>query len=66
MSEYNLQYLFDLCHNDDKRYEYEKVMNKIDDNISNTKTPIVFHLVPILYSMTFLIGMSVFGYKVII
>jgi hypothetical protein len=66
MSEYNLQYLFDLCHNNSKTYEYQKVMHKIDAKISNIKTPIVFHLVPILYSMTFIIGMSVFGYKVII
>ena len=62
MTEYNFQYLLDLCHYDDKIYEYNKIMNKVDETISNTKTPFIFHLVPIMYSISFFGGLSVFIY----
>jgi len=62
MTEYNFQYLLDLCHYDDRIYEYNKIMNKVDENISNTNTPLIFHLVPIMYSITFFTGLSVFIY----
>ncbi len=64
MTEYNFQYLLDLCHFDDKMFEYNKIMNKVDENISNTKTPLVFHLVPVMYSMTLFTGLSVFIYTI--
>jgi hypothetical protein len=61
MSEYNFQYLLDV--RNAKSYESNKIINKVDEAVSNYKTPLVFHLVPILYSITIASGLGVFIYN---
>lgn len=63
---YNIDFVSKLRDKDDDDYEKLKIMNKIDKAISG-KTPfLLFHMVPIFYTMTFICGISVFIYKIMI
>jgi hypothetical protein len=61
MTQYNFQYLLDVNNSDS--YERNKIIDKVDEAITDYKSPLVFHLVPILYSMTIASGMGVFIYS---
>ena len=60
MQIYNFQYLLDL---NDKTYELKRIVDTIDMHISQAKTPYIFHLVPILYSVAFTSGLTYFLYS---
>lgn len=63
--EYNLQFILDVFDGQDDVYEKQKIMNAIDKKTSRIVTPLVFHLVPVLFSFTILSGMTIFLFKVI-
>jgi len=67
-SHYNIQFLTDLFEDvDDNSYEKLKIIDEIDSNISQIsqkKSSIVFHLVPIVYSLTVITGFTIFLYKI--
>lgn len=61
--EYNLNYLVDIK-NDYDNQELDIIINNLDKKISEYKPNFLFHLVPILYSTTFILGISTFVYKI--
>jgi hypothetical protein len=63
--QYNLKYLLSIA-DKDELYEQNAIMNNVDRHISGIKTSSVFHLVPIIYSLTFFSGLSVFIYKLMV
>lgn len=63
--EYNLQFILDVFDGQDDVYEKQKIINAIDKKTSRIVTPLVFHLVPVLFSFTILSGMTIFLFKVI-
>lgn len=63
LTEYNFQYLLDISHTDDKNYELNKIMNKIDQELSGKlSNKYLFHLIPIVFSITIVSGISVYTY----
>lgn len=62
MTQYNLKYLLSIADKDES-YEQNAIINNLDRHISAIKTPFIFHLVPIVYSLAFFSGLSVFVYK---
>jgi|SaaInlV_125m_DNA_1040241.scaffolds.fasta_scaffold14210_2 hypothetical protein len=66
-SHYNIQFLKNLYDDaDDNSYEKLKIIDEIDSNISQIsgKKPFIFHLVPIIYSLTITTGFGIFLYKI--
>lgn len=64
--EYNFKFLTDLKTNPDSfQSELSDFMNAIDSKFSYKSNVNLLHIVPILYSLTFLIGTSIFTYKII-
>ena len=62
---YNFQYLIDVS-KAEKSFEFNKIMNAVDNAVSGSKKSNLFHIVPVLYSFTFVSGMIVFLYKIIL
>lgn len=66
-SEYNFQYLLDICHSDNSNYELNKIMTTVDREITGTQASAhsyLFHLVPILYSIALTSGLGIWIYKI--
>ena len=67
-SEYNFQYLLDISKSDDLNHELNKIMSRLDKEITGKEqnaNSYLFHLVPILYYMTIATGIVVMAYKII-
>lgn len=70
--EYNFQYLLDLYHDNDKEnrslessHELYKIMNDVDNAINKTESSRLFHIVPIFYSVTLIVGTFIMIYKIL-
>lgn len=65
--EYNFKYIKDLCDNsrDKNSYEMSKLIESIDDKVTDRECKRLFHIVPILYSVTIVCGSCVFLYKIL-
>ena len=63
---YNIEYVKSLISCDDNSCEKMKIMNAIDKGVSEFVPYRLAHIVPILYTITFVSGISVFIYKIII
>ena len=64
-SHYNIQFLKDLYDDtDDNSYEKRRIIDEIDSNISPKKPSFIFHLVPLVYSLTLTTGFTIFLYKI--
>jgi len=65
---YNIYYLEHLRNMedeiDDNCFEKQKIMNIIDRKISNNSNKLLQHIVPICMTFSFILGMSVFIYKI--
>jgi len=61
--DYNLNYLIDIK-DDNDNFETKKIIRLIDMKISNFKSNIIFHIVPIIYSIAFISGSCVYIYKI--
>lgn len=62
---YNIQYLTEMCSDDNDSHEKNKLMRKIDNAVSNMKNKSLFHIVPVVYTIAFFSGFCVFAYKII-
>ena len=63
---YNIEFVSKLSKCDDTVFEKMKIMDTIDKGVSGWVPYRLAHIVPILYSITFISGVSVFLYKIII
>jgi hypothetical protein len=67
-SHYNMQFLTDLYDDaDNNSYEKLKIIDEIDSNISQISgktSTFLFHLVPVIYSLTVTTGFTIFLYKI--
>lgn len=63
---YNIEFVSKLRGMDDDFYEKMKIMNAVDRGVSGHVPYILAHVVPILYSIAVISGISVFIYKIII
>lgn len=65
--EYSFQYIEDI-YNDENDHSYEKykIIDKIDNEISQhtIENNSIYHIVPIMYSFAFILGVSTFIYKI--
>ena len=61
--DYNLNYLIDIK-DDYDNFETNKIIRLLNMKIDNNKPNILFHLVPILYSIAFLSGTCIYVYKI--
>jgi len=66
MQPYNFQYLLDLNDRDDDSYELKKIIHAVDLSISKAEPNMLFHIVPILYSVAITSGIAVFAYSLIV
>lgn len=67
LMEYSFQYLEDIYHDENNHsYEKYKLIDKIDNEISQhtIEYNYLYHITPILYSVTFFLGVSTFIYKI--
>lgn len=70
--EYNFDYITKLFKTDvneltdEAKEDIQDISNNIHYTLSNRYNSYLFHLIPVLYSMTFLIGSYVFTYKVFV
>jgi len=64
--DYNIDFVTYLLDREDNDFEKMKIMNAVNREVSGKVPYLLAHLVPILYSITFLSGFSVFIYKIII
>lgn len=62
---YNIQYLTEMRTDDNDNCEKHKLMERIDSAVSNVKNKILFHIVPVLYTIVCFSGCCVFTYKII-
>lgn len=70
MMEYNFQYILDLYNTTDDSYEKNKLMHMVDTSVTNVTNVtkydqtsdrrMLFHTVAIMYSFTFITGLSVY------
>lgn len=63
---YNIDFVCKLSKCDDTICEKIKIMDAVDKGVSEWVPYRLAHIVPILYSITFISGFSVFLYKIII
>jgi hypothetical protein len=66
--EYNFQYLLGLYNAPDDNFERTKVIHAVDKHITElneSRHNMLFHIVPIMYTFTFISGLSVFVYKLL-
>lgn len=67
LMEYSFQYVEDI-YNDENDHSYEKykLIDKIDNEISQytIDNNYIYHIVPIMYSFAFILGVSTFIYKI--
>lgn len=65
--EYSFQYIEDIYSDEnDHSYEKYKLIDKIDNEISQQtiENSFIYHIVPIMYSFAFILGVSTFIYKI--
>jgi hypothetical protein len=61
--EYNFAYIMNLYNSERECYEKDRLINAIDAKISNyVPKANLHHIVPILYTLTFITGLTVFAY----
>ncbi len=65
--EYNFEYLVDLAKSDEHNHELSKIINTVDKNVTNSSkdSVLLFHIVPILYTITIISGFTILLYKII-
>ena len=65
--EYNFEYLMGLTKSDEKTHELNKIINAVDKHVTDSSKDsiLLFHIVPILYSITLFSGLSILVYKII-
>ena len=63
---YNFKYLMNIVKNE-RKYEYEhmKLCKYVDTAVSNSGQKYLQHIVPIVYTITFICGCVVFIYKLL-
>lgn len=65
--DYNFNYIKDMRQKcDDTSYEFFTITNTIDARVSERTNSGLFHIVPILYTMTFAFGSLVFAYQLLL
>lgn len=63
-NEYNFKYLLNISEQSDTSYELQRIMNAVDQHLSDYKQNHLFHIVPIVYTIVMTSGLAVFVYKV--
>ena len=62
---YNFQYLLDLKDQEDNTYELDRIIHAVDTRITDAKPSMLFHIVPILYSIAIATGTAVYVYALL-
>lgn len=56
---YNFEYLINISKKDNNSYELLKIINSIDEKISDSKYNIIYHILPIMVYISLISGLIV-------